>query len=40
MTLPNPMDVVKAGIRAVPAVKYALGIAGIAAALALVAAFF
>lgn len=36
----RPLSVVRAGIRAVPAVKYALGIAGTAAALALAAAFF
>jgi len=36
----NPLDVVRAGIKAVPAVKYALGVAGVAAALALATAFF
>ena len=35
----DPMSVLTAGIKAVPAVRYALGVAAIAAALAIVAAF-
>lgn len=36
----NPLKVIREAISAVPAVKYALGIAGIAASLALATAFF
>ena len=36
----NPLLILKEGIKAVPAVKYALGIAGVASALALASAFF
>jgi hypothetical protein len=36
----SPADVLRAAVNAVPAVKYALGVAGIAAAAALAASFF
>lgn len=39
-SLGSPMNVLRAGIQAVPAVRYALGIAGVAAALAIASAFF
>jgi hypothetical protein len=39
-SLGGPIDIVKAGIKAVPAVKWALGVAGVGAALAIVSSFF
>jgi hypothetical protein len=38
--LGGPLDILRAGIRAVPAVKYALGVAGVAAALAIATSLF
>ena len=38
--LGGPLEILRAGVQAVPAVKYALGIAGVAAALAIAASLF